>query len=248
MRKFKTVVALILSFTLCLGMVACGTDNVGENTSSDVATVTEAEISTATDVAETTTEDKSVTEEKTTEKKTTEEKTTEVKTEEKTTEEKTTEEKTTEEKKTTETKKTETTQAPTTEAPRTTEAPKTTQAPTTEAPAPAPYETGSEVVAATCESGGYTVHYMSDGSSYTTDNTATLGHSWEEYGHTEEVEVKTAVDCRYRCRKCGYEGSDETHWDTCSGTSTYIGDEYEYSTEMQYIRDGYKCTRCGATK
>ena len=241
MRNIKNVVALILTIALCPGMVACGKDNVSENTSSDVATVTEAEISTTTDVAQATTEDKGVTEEKTTEKKTTEKKTTEKKTTEAKTEAKT-ETKTTEEKKTTEAPKT--TQAPATEAPRTTEAPKTTQAPTTESP----HETGTSVVAATCESGGYTVHYMSDGSSYMTDQTAALGHNWEEYGHTEEVEVKTAVGRRYRCRLCGYEGSDMHHWDTCDGTYTYIGDDYEYSTEMQYVRDGYRCSRCGATK
>ena len=245
MRKIKDGIVLILTIALCLGMVACGKDNVSENTSSDVATVTEAEISTTTDVAQATTEDKSVTEEKTTEKKTTEEKTTEAKTEEKTTEEKkTTEAKKTETTQAPATEAPKTTQAPTTEVPRTTEAPKTTQAPTTEAP----HETGTSVVAASCESGGYTVHYMSDGSSYMTDQTAALGHNWEEYGHTEEVEVETVVGRRYRCRLCGYEGSDVTHWNTCDGSRTYIGDEYAYTTEMQYVRDGYRCSRCGATK
>ena len=260
MRNIKNVVALILTIALCPGMVACGKDNVSENTSSDVATVTEAEISTTTDVAQATTEDKGVTEEKTTEKKTTEKKTTEEKTtEKKTTEKKTTEKKTTEAKteaktetKTTEEKKTteapKTTQAPATEAPRTTEAPKTTQAPTTESP----HETGTSVVAATCESGGYTVHYMSDGSSYMTDQTAALGHNWEEYGHTEEVEVKTAVGCLYGCAKCGTVfNPNKTGGECPNGCDTamsYVGDEYEYSTEMQYVRDGYRCSRCGATK
>ena len=254
MRNIKNIVALILTIALCLGMVACGKDNASENTSSDVATVTEAEISTATDVAQATTEDKSVTEEKTTEKKTTEKKTTEEKTtekkttEEKTTEKKTTEEKTTEEKKTTEAKKTETTQAPTTEAPRTTEAPKTTQAPTTEAP----HETGTSVVAATCESGGYTVHYMSDGSSYMTDQTAALGHNWEEYGHTETV--KEYADVEYLvCRLCGFKGrrSDPAtvhHWDTCDGTSYNTFVQEEVGSHVEYITDGYRCSRCGATK
>lgn len=237
MRKIRKIIALILTFALCLGMVACGTDDVGENTSSDVATVTEAEVSTATDVAKDTTEEKEATEDKTTEEKTTEKKT--------------------EEKETTEA---ETTQTSTTETPKTTEAPKTTQAPATEAPkttqtptteAPKPYETGTSVVAATCESGGYTVHYMSDGSSYTTDNTAALGHSWEEYGHTEEVEVKTVVGELYRCHNCStvYNPNKTDGCPNCgSGACTYVGKDYEYSTQVQYISDGYRCSRCGATK
>ena len=210
MRKIRKIIALILTFALCLGMVACGTDDVGENTSSDVATVTEAEVSTATDVAKDTTEEKEATEDKTTEEKTTEKKT---------------------------------------EEKKTTEAPKTTQTPTTEAPKP--YETGTSVVAATCESGGYTVHYMSDGSSYTTDNTAALGHSWEEYGHTEEVEVKTVVGELYRCHNCStvYNPNKTDGCPNCgSGACTYVGKDYEYSTQVQYISDGYRCSRCGATK
>ena len=93
---------------------------------------------------------------------------------------------------------------------------------------------------------------MSDGSSYMTDQTAALGHNWEEYGHTEVV--KDYADVEYEvCRLCGFKGrrSDPTtvyHWDTCDGTSYNTFVQEEVGSHIEYIADGYRCSRCGTTK
>lgn len=78
---------------------------------------------------------------------------------------------------------------------------KPTQPPTTEPPHTHSYT--STKVAATCTKGGYTLHKCSCGSSYTTDETAALGHSWGNWTVVTQPTTQQEGKQTRTCSRCG---------------------------------------------
>ena len=78
---------------------------------------------------------------------------------------------------------------------------KPTQPPTTEPPHTHSYT--STKVAATCTSKGYTLHKCSCGSSYTSDETAALGHSWGNWTVVTQPTTQQEGKQTRTCSRCG---------------------------------------------
>ena len=78
---------------------------------------------------------------------------------------------------------------------------KPTQPPTTEPPHTHSYT--STKVAATCTSKGYTLHKCSCGSSYTSDETAALGHSWGNWTVVTQPNTQQEGKQTRTCSRCG---------------------------------------------
>ena len=78
---------------------------------------------------------------------------------------------------------------------------KPTQPPTTEPPHTHSYT--STKVAATCTNKGYTLHKCSCGSSYTSDETAALGHSWGNWTVVTQPTTQQEGKQTRTCSRCG---------------------------------------------
>ena len=78
---------------------------------------------------------------------------------------------------------------------------KPTQPPTTEPPHTNSYT--STKVAATCTNKGYTLHKCSCGSSYTSDETAALGHSWGNWTVVTQPTTQQEGKQTRTCSRCG---------------------------------------------
>ena len=78
---------------------------------------------------------------------------------------------------------------------------KPTQPPTTEPPHTHSYT--STKVAATCTSKGYTLHKCRCGSSYTSDETAALGHSWGSWTVVTQPTTQQEGKQTRTCSRCG---------------------------------------------
>ena len=78
---------------------------------------------------------------------------------------------------------------------------KPTQPPTTEPPHTHSYT--STKVAATCTNKGYTLHKCSCGSSYTSDETAALGHSWGSWMVVTQPTTQQEGKQTRTCSRCG---------------------------------------------
>lgn len=97
---------------------------------------------------------------------------------------------------------TEPTQAETTKP---TEKPTEPTQPSTAKPTEPPHTHSytSTKVAATCTKGGYTLHKCSCGSSYTTDETAALGHSWGSWTVVTQPTTQQEGKQTRTCSRCG---------------------------------------------
>ena len=78
---------------------------------------------------------------------------------------------------------------------------KPTQPPTTEPPHTHSYT--STKVTATCTNKGYTLHKCSCGSSYTSDETAALGHSWGNWTVVTQPTTQQEGKQTRTCSRCG---------------------------------------------
>lgn len=86
----------------------------------------------------------------------------------------------------------------------TTEGTEPTQPPTTKPTEPPhTHSYTSTKIAATCTKGGYTLHKCSCGKSYTTDETAALGHSWGDWTVVTQPTTQQEGKQTRTCSRCG---------------------------------------------
>lgn len=98
-----------------------------------------------------------------------------------------------------------------------------------------PHNYESHVISATCENGGKTIHRCDGcGSSFVTDYTDALGHSWDKGTLVTNATCTGEGVMEYRCIRCGYHRLDA---DPADG---HIPGAPATCTEPQL------CTRCGA--
>lgn len=92
--------------------------------------------------------------------------------------------------------------------------------------------------AATCTAGG-TITYKCSCGETKKENTAALGHNWQQTGHTDAT-CDTGGTTTYKCTRCGETKQDSTNAQ---------GHNYVEKARTGFPCTGYKvtkaCTRCG---